>query len=410
MAQFKWFTTKHKGLRYREHETRKHGVRRDRFYQYRLMENGIRVQESFGWLSEGWTEEACLLEVAKLKQARRTGEGEITLKDRRKKALDKRTEQERKAITFGEVWEKNYLPQAKADRGEASTLREENLYALWIKPVLGDKPISEIVPLHLEKIKSNMRSEGKAQRTIQYALAVTRQVFNHAKRHSLFNGDNPVGKVKIPSEDNRRTRFLSHEEAALLLEEIKRRSVDVYQQCLLALHTGMRAGEIFSLTWECVDLKNEILLLKQTKSGKDRMAYMTPQVKEMLQSRNSADTEPGSLVFPGRNGVEIKQVSDTFNRAVNALGFNEGVTDPKAKVVFHTLRHTHASWLVMNGTDLYTVKELLGHSDFKMTARYAHLGENTLRSAVQGLGKAMEDEYSNVVNIEKIRRHDGSIR
>lgn len=241
-----------------------------------------------------------------------------------------------------------------------------------------------------------MKAEGKAPRTIQYALAVIRQVFNHAKRHSLFVGDNPVGKVKIPSEDNRRTRFLSHEEASLLLEEIKRRSVDVYQQCLLALHTGMRAGEIFSLTWECVDFQNEVLLLKQTKSGKDRTAFMTPQVKEMLQSRKPTEMEPSALVFPGRNGGEIKQVSDTFNRSVDALSLNEGITDPKTKVVFHTLRHTHASWLVATGTDLYTVKELLGHSDFKMTARYAHLGENTLRNAVQGLGKALIHKEENV--------------
>lgn len=130
MAQFKWSATKHKGLRYREHENRKHGVKRDRFYQYRLMVDGKRVQESFGWLSEGWTEESCLLEMAKLKQARRTGEGEVTLKDRRKKAQDERTKQERKALTFDDVWEHDYLPQAKADRGTESTLREENLYTL----------------------------------------------------------------------------------------------------------------------------------------------------------------------------------------------------------------------------------------------------------------------------------------
>ena len=391
MAKYVWHKTNHKGLRYREHPTRKHGIKKDRFYQYRIMVDGERIQESFGWTSEGWTEEKCLIEIAKLKQARRTGEGEITLKERRKRAEAERKQKERQAITFGNVWEKEYLPQAKADRGEDALIREESIYNLWIKPVIGNKPMIEIAPVHLEKMKSNMRKEGKAARTIQYTLAIIRQVFNHAKRRDLFTGDNPVQKVKMPSEDNRRTRFLSRDEADSLLKEIYRRSPDCYEQSLLSLHTGMRAGEIFALTWGAVDLANGVLTLKNTKNGRTRAAYLTERAKQTLQARRPANPDPDQLVFPGRGGVKIKQVSDSFNRAVNKLGLNEGVTDPRDKVVFHTLRHSFASWLVMAGTDLYVVKELLGHSDFKMTSRYAHLGENHLQAAVRRLDTSISE-------------------
>lgn len=403
MAKYVWYKTKYKGLRYREHSTRNSGFKdvrgrniKDRFYQYRVMVDGKTVQESLGWWSK-WVqanpesrrkrdfEIHCAQVMERLKEARRTGKGPTTLKEVRKQAEANRQQKERRALTFNDVWEKHYLPQAKADRGEKSLTREESVYTLWIKPVIDGKAMVEIAPFHLEKIKSNMRKDGKAARTSQYALAIVRQVFNYAKRQDLFIGDNPVKKVKLPSEDNRRTRFLSKDEADALIKQIKKISPNTHDQALLSLHTGMRAGEIFSLTWGAVDLANGVLTLKNTKNGKTRTAYLTKQAKQMLQKRRPENPGPDQLVFPGRDGVKIVQVSHSFGRAVDKLKLNEGITDPRDKVVFHTLRHTFASWLVMSGTDLYVVKELLGHSDFAMTSRYSHLGENALQAAVKRL-------------------------
>ncbi|MFH1021047.1 MAG: tyrosine-type recombinase/integrase [Pseudomonadota bacterium] len=60
----------------------------------------------------------------------------------------------------------------------------------------------------------------------------------------------------------------------------------------------------------------------------------------------------------------------------------------RIRVVFHTLRHTFASWRVESGTDIYYVMKLMGHSDIKLTMRYAHLGKNSLRAAVHRLEAA----------------------
>lgn len=400
MAKYKWHSTKHKGLRYREHPTRKHGVRKDRFYQYRMMVDGRRVQESFGWTSEGWTEEKCLVEIAKLKQARITGEGETTLRERRTKAEEARKRKEIENTTFDQVW-KQYLEQAKNDRGADSLIREESIYKLWIQPILGNKPIKDIAPLHLEKIKSTMKSAGKAPRTIQYTLAIIRQVFNYAKRHDLFSGDNPVSKVKKPSEDNQRTRFLTKEEADTLLDKLQEKSPDVHDMALLSLHTGARAGEIFALTWADADLDRGLLTLRNTKNGKTRFAYLTGQAKDMLKRRQPLEVDPRALVFPGRGGVKIRQISETFNRCVDALGLNAGIDDPRGKVCFHTLRHTFASWMVQQGTSLYTVKELLGHSDFKMTSRYSHLAPDNLQAAIRSFDQTLNGKKAKVTSISK---------
>ena len=115
---------------------------------------------------------------------------------------------------------------------------------------------------------------------------------------------------------------------------------------------------------------------------------MTDEVKAMFDSLEP--DSPDSLVFADRNGKEIGKVSNAFDRAVKELGFNNGITDPLNKFTFHCLRHTFASWLVQNGVDLYTVKELLGHSTLAMTERYSHLAKDTLKNAVKKLEDSLK--------------------
>lgn len=237
-----------------------------------------------------------------------------------------------------------------------------------------------------------MADAGRAPRSAHYCLAVVRQVYNHARRLDVFSGDNPVSKVKKPTEDNRRLRFLSHDEATKLLEALKEKSQDVHDMALLSLHCGLRAGEVFSLTWSDIDKSFSMLTLRNTKSGKTRVVYSTEKVTSMLQRRLKNAT--GELVFPAKSGGKVKQISDSFDRAVASVGLNHGITDSRQKVVFHTLRHTYASWLVAMGTDLYTVKELMGHGSLAMTERYAHLAPDKLQRAVRQLDDNLKEQGS----------------
>jgi integrase len=109
---------------------------------------------------------------------------------------------------------------------------------------------------------------------------------------------------------------------------------------LISLHCGLRAGEIFNLVWNDIDFENKIILIKDTKSGRNRNVIMTEDVKTMLKKRKRLSKS--ALVFSSRIGEKITEVSRTFDRVIAALGFNDGVTDPRHKVVFHTLRHTYA--------------------------------------------------------------------
>lgn len=407
----KWKSTKYAGVRYYEHPTRKHGVaKKDKYYAIRYQNQGKRIEEGLGWTSGGWTEEKAALKLAELKKAARTGEGPTRLaekraikKDRQQAEVKEKAQLELEAITFKEVFDGDYSIIGKNNKCWQAWQSEQGLIKNWIGPVIGSLPLKTISPIHLERIKKNMSGAGRAASSIRYALAVIRQVFNFARSIGIFSGENPVCKIKIPSADNRRLRFLTHTEADALLNALSMKSRDVHDMALLSLHCGLRAGEVFSLTWGDVDISEGILTLRDTKSGKSRYSFMTAAVKMMLESRPRE--RHNDLVFSTRTGAQKVQSSKTFNLTVDEFKLNEGVTDRRQKVVWHSLRHTFASWLVSSGVDLYTVKTLMGHSGIAMTERYSHLGQGTLQNAVKVFEKGItitgQKEAEQVVNFSK---------
>jgi integrase len=282
---------------------------------------------------------------------------------------------------------------------------EEGLFNNWIKPEIGHLPFNKIKPFNLEKIKKNMFDAGRAPRSVQYCFAVFRQIWNHARIDDIVNEDCPTRKVKLPKVENQRVRFLTHDEAKSLLDRLKTKSQQAHDMALFSLHTGCRAGELYSLTWGCIDFENGSVLIRDAK-GKPRHVYLTDDVKVMLE-RLYKEQASNELVFKDRYGKQIKIISKTYERAVNKLKFNDGVDDDRDKVLFHTLRHTFASWHVQNGTDLYTVKELLGHSTIQLTERYSHLKPDGLKQTAKAFNKiivknkkkAKKTDEKKVVNI-----------
>lgn len=124
----------------------------------------------------------------------------------------------------------------------------------------------------------------------------------------------------------------------------------------VALHTGMRKGEILGLTWERVDFARGVLQLEHTKSGRRREVPMNRAVYDALVGLLGPKAE--GFVFRKRAGRAWGNVRTAFEDACRA-----------AKVGFHDLRHTCASWLVMKGRSQKEVQEILGHREFTMTVR-----------------------------------------
>ncbi len=395
-----WKATPHKGIRYREHQTRLHGRQPDRYFNVRFQVKGVCVNEGYGWASEGMSASKAFMLMTELKEELKTGKGSGLLADRQKAhelaeqaALAQRQEEERKAVTYSIYFSKHYLlEQTKKE----STLKPEKiLHEKWIIPAIEQVPVAALEEQHVRKIVQLMSNAGKSARTIQYALATVRMVVGHAIKNGYYSGLNPVtllARQEKPKVENRRLRFFSHAEAEKLLNILKERSRDVHDMTLLSLHCGLRAGEIFGLEWRRVDLVHRHVTLTETKGGKDRMVPMTGAVHAMLEER--ARSCGDGFVFPDSKGGRRKSMSKTFDRVVDELGLNAGVSDAKSRLVFHSCRHTCASWLVQAGVPLITVKEILGHSTIALTERYSHLAPDGTRAALRVMEQALQEAGS----------------
>lgn len=401
-----WTKTKFVGVRYREREGKKNGIRLDKYFALNYKVAGKVINEAVGWESEGWSAEKAFKLLAIIRENIKTGAGPQTLKEMREEnerqeaaAARSREAAAKAEITFSEFWDKEYLP---SQTGKTARTREteDGYYRKWIAPTLGDIPLTRIDAAKLDALKTRLVQDGKSPGTIQKVLGLVRQVWNHAMARDVLQTPCPVSRVKIPRRDAARQRFLTQEEARKLLQALRVRSQGVHDEALLALLCGLRAGEIFNLTVADCDFSAKTIFLRDTKSGKNRFAYMTAETENMLTVRVQGKGQQ-DLIFPAEGGKVRQWVSQTFDRVVTELGFNEGIADARQRVVFHTLRHTFASWLVQRGTPLYEVAKLMGHSTIRMTERYSHLAPDTVRRAAMNLEGILEQEPGKVISFKR---------
>mgnify|MGYP000870391002 FL=1 len=385
----KWIRTKHRGIRYREHPTRKHGIMPDRYYAIRFADKvaGKIREEAVGWASEGVTETAAFSYLKELKQAARTGEGATSLREKRTQERARREREEIRQLTFGKFFDETYKPWIEANKIENTARTEKWLYSSWIEPVLKNLPLREISAVQVERIKRNMADKGKAPRTIQMALALVRQVFNFAKSRGFFSGDHPVSRVKMPSVDNAKLRYLTPHELDTLLVALRSRSADVADQAEISASCGLRFGEVAGLSWADVNFESKTLAVRDAKTG-SRTVFMSPSIEALLRRRDP--TRSGGFVFPDKNGKRQERVSKTFQRVADAL-FNQDVKDRRLRVTFHGLRHSFGSLLYQETGDLYLVQKSLGHKTYAMAQRYAKMSETRLRLAFDTMSRVIEN-------------------
>ncbi len=386
---YKWKTIE-AGIRTREHATRKHGVKFDTYFTLRFYVNGKRTEEALGWASQGWTLTKARAELARLKEAQRTGQGEVTLAEKRVKAQQEReVAAQEETLTLQGIFEGGYMA-AQQSKTAAALKAEHQLMKNHIAPFFGSTPIKSVTPTHMDKFLAHLKVKKKsngtplAPRTVQYIFAVMRQVWNYALSRGLIDMPYPAKRVKVPTADNRRTRFLTREEAERVLEALEPRSQDIHDMALLSLFCGLRAGELFKLTWADVNFQEGFVHVRDRKNKESGTAWMTPRVRAMLERRFACQSDFGQAsavhVFPNKQGSQKAFTSKLFSNVVAELGLNDGITDHRDKIVFHSLRHTFASWLAQKGVPLHSLAGLMGHKNTTMTQRYAHLAPDVQRA------------------------------
>lgn len=379
--------TKYPGVYERKSNKRIHNSKADICFDITYKRDCKKIWEKVGWLSEGYS--AKIASDLRSNRIRNIRHGDELPKDKQK------------APYFKEVAKKY---NEWAEKNKTRSGRDDNyLYKNHLSSAFDEKRMDEISTFDLERLKNSLVKDEYAPGTVKHCLVLIRQIFNKAILWGMYKGDNPIKGIKLPNLQNQRERFLKYDEASLLLDELKvdyssrkkseeknlteKKDPQLHDMALISLHCGLRAGEIFNLKGQDLNFENNLINISDPKNKENRKAFMTKAVKAALSKR--VPESPHEYIFKDRkHGGKITSISHAFGKTIDKLAFNNGITDRRQMVTFHTLRHTFASWLALQGETILTIKELLGHKTLAMTARYAHLMPEHKRQATLNLEKA----------------------
>lgn len=275
------------------------------------------------------------------------------------------------------------------------------IYTNHIKPYLGNKDIEKITSSDIADIM-NAKKSKLANKTINIIAEKIGTIFYFAIKKKLFKGTNPIIDVEKLPENNERLRFLSKDEIDILLEATKKHSdAGIYIFTYLAISTGARLVNICNLKVQDIDFKHKVISIYDYKNKSYYKAFLRSDeefiqfLKNQLRGKKPMDYILGDRTLVGHKRFIQRELSFILDELFNLdylLYKNKKDLDKdlksevmRNKVVIHTLRHTFASQLVINGTPIFTVQKLMNHKDIKMTMRYSKLSNDSGRDSINGI-------------------------
>lgn len=304
-------------------------------------------------------------------------------------------------ITSFDMIAEAYYKDRKSYLTEVNWKDAVAIYTNHIKPYLGNKDIEKITSSDIEDIM-NTKKAKLANKTINIIAEKIGTIFYFAIKKKLFKGTNPIIDVKKLPENNERLRFLSKNEIDMLLEATKKHSdAGIYIFTYLALTTGARLKNICNIKVQDIDFAHNIISIYDYKNKSYYQAFLRNDeefiqfLKKHIKEKKSMDFLLGDRTVIAHKSYIQREVpvilDELFNpdylRYKNKKDLDKELKAEimRNKVVIHTLRHTFASQLVIDGAPIYTVQKLMNHKDLKMTMRYAKLGEDSGRNFVNGI-------------------------
>lgn len=365
MSTNKWISSKkYTGVRYKELEDG------DRSYQIRYKVNGKLEEIIIGKRSEGINEAFCHQKRNEAINRAKFGDNTPIVKHKAKNY----TSIQALADTYFE------------DKADNKTAKQtEGKYNHRIKPLFGEMDASTVTQSDITKWKRELAKE-LAPKTVNSYIELLSTIYNHSirKGKKLTNPCIGVEKFKI---NNDRKRYLDSHEINLLKEACKH-DQRLYSFVLLSLSTGGRRETILTIKKKDLNMKARTVDLIDFKNdGEIYTGFMEKETFEYLQSLNLDSLSPNHYIV----GLSLKQVpgktmSNNLKPIMDKL-FNQGLdpSDSANRAVIHTLRHTFASHLAINGSPILTIKKLMNHHDIEQTMRYAKLAPDSGKEDVYDL-------------------------
>ena len=292
----------------------------------------------------------------------------------------------KKAVLFKELAADAMVYSAehkKSHRGDLSNLNS-------LLPEFGNQKADEITQQGIAAYFAT-RTDLKPASINRYRSTMS-LIFAEGIRNGKVK-TNPARLVRLRKEDNRRLRYLTYEEEALIRRFIVARCPTHEPDFTVALETGMRLSEQHTLEWSDVHLDRRQIQLVETKNGSSRVVVLTDEAVDALKVLWSNRNPETPRVFLTRYGKPMNNPRAWFELVMaDAAKENPALAD----VTWHTFRHTYISRLVMSGVDMAVVQELAGHKSISMTARYTHLSPNHKLNAVAKLSAYRQEQGSKI--------------
>ncbi len=283
--------------------------------------------------------------------------------------------------SFKQLIEK-YLDWMEGRQRSASTKRyrirgsdKNTKDSLSIEGAFGNLPLKDFNTQIVEQYQTELIKKGLKPASINKNIGIVKHMFKKAVDWDMVSEEvlKKIRKVEHFKEDNGRLRYLTIDECHNLIDSC---DPELKSIVITALHTGARKGKILGLKWQKVDLRHGFISLDKTKNGEGREIPIDETLEETLKAIVRRLDVP-YVFYNSQTEKPYTDIRKPFQKALKKANIKD--------FTFHDLRHTFASHLVMGGTDLATVRDLLGHKTLTMTLRYAHLAPSHKEKAIKKL-------------------------
>jgi len=261
-----------------------------------------------------------------------------------------------------------------------------NKYVKHLQHKFGKTNVASMKKDDIQKLRQSLQAQEKAASTINGIIQLFSTIINYSIKQKDLKIINPCVGISKLSTDSERERYLTTSEVNLLLSQFSDSRALLFVK--LSLSTGGRLKSILYIKKKNVNLSHNTITLKDFKNGNTYNGFISDELVEILK-KHIAHLKADDYIIGGKSKpLSNNALSVTIRPKLNEL-FNEGLesNDSKNRVVIHTLRHTFASHLAINGTPIFTIQKLMNHKDIKMTMRYAKLAPDSGMDMVKELYK-----------------------
>lgn len=259
-------------------------------------------------------------------------------------------------------------------------------HIVTLKKFFGEDKVSSISRQRIREFIDQKRKEGLSDGTTRRYLTTFSAALNFAKKEGRLT---VVPYIDKPASPPARERWLTNDEVARLLAACVAPHLRLF--IMLALYTAQRKRAILELKWSQVDFKSGMIdFAASTKKVSSKRRVTVPINDELQEALEKARREADSDYVVSYKGERIKSDILRGFYAVVERAFGDGEIKTLARktqgISPHTLRHTAATWMALNGVDLFLIAKVLGQSVQRTTEMYAKYHPEHLRRAVNAIG------------------------